>query len=80
VPPSQFYFNKISKFVKKTWQETIANIAPSTRGNITRVSSELVGSSNPSIIDIIFDIIDLSHRPGYGVLNVVQAFFGQPVT
>jgi hypothetical protein len=43
------------------------------------MGSKTMSTTNPTVIDIILSIINLSNRPGYEILKVVKTFFCQPV-
>jgi hypothetical protein len=78
--PRLLYFNEVHKFVKKAWQESIPNIAPVPRTNIARASRQTMSATNPTIINIISNIIDPFWNPTPYRLDFVQTFFGNPPT
>jgi hypothetical protein len=68
--PCLFYFNKVYKFVEEARKEPVAHVAPVTGLNIARVSGKTMSATNPTVINVILNIIDLSNRPGDKILDI----------
>jgi hypothetical protein len=39
------------------------------------MSGERMSTANPTVIDVILNIVDLSNGPSYKILEIAQAFF-----
>jgi hypothetical protein len=63
VTPSRLNLNKINKFIKKAREKTITNIPPLSSRNVSWVSSKSVSASDPTVINIILDIVDPVYGP-----------------
>jgi hypothetical protein len=75
VTPSCFYFNKVNKFVEKARKEPVAHVAPVTGLDVTRVSGKTMSASNPTVINVVLNIVNLSNGPSNKILEVAKTFF-----
>ena len=78
--PGLFYFNKINQLIEQAGQKAVTHVLPLARFNMLGVSGKSMSATHPTVVDIVFDIIEFPYWPGDKILNVIQCVLGQPVS
>jgi hypothetical protein len=55
--PGLLNFNKVYEFVEQAGKKPVTNIAPLTGLDVARVSSKTMSATNPTVINIVTNII-----------------------
>jgi hypothetical protein len=52
---------------------------PLARLNIPGMSGKAMSATNPTVVNVVLDIIKSPYRPGDKILDVSKSFFGNPI-
>ena len=61
--PGLFYFNKIYQLVEQAGKKPVTNILPLAGFDVSRVSSKAISAGDPTVIDVVLDLVYLINRP-----------------
>jgi hypothetical protein len=64
----------VHQLVKQTVQNTAVKIAPFAPGQAR--TSKCVSAGDPTVVDVVLDIVQHSRRPIHNVLHLVQGLVG----